>query len=122
MGAVCTVVSSSSVRSQNSPAKRGGQATVAPSDDATQARHKDPLGNFCLEIETLAHAHVANRDVYDHVVGVKNRCVQLIKCRVCYARTNYCVEMDVPGGGWREALLGIRPFEKAFAIDIRERL
>jgi hypothetical protein len=82
--------------------------------------HRDALGNKCLAIEPVARPHVANPNVYDHVLVLDNQCLQSIKTRACYSDSDECVETDVPGLTRKEVILGIFPMIKYFSYDLRE--
>src|SRR5437879_1011034 len=48
---------------------RGGRETNR------ETHYRDPLGNLCLQVQSLARPHVANPNIYDHVLIIDNRCL-----------------------------------------------
>jgi hypothetical protein len=84
-------------------------------------RHRDLVGKPCLTITALSRPHVVNPQLFDHVLLADNHCNQPIKLHACYFKTEYCIDMDVPGYGRKEAILGMRPSEPTFRYDIKEK-
>lgn len=83
--------------------------------------HRDPLNRPCLDIEAASRRHVINPDVYDHVVSVYNRCLKLIKLRVCYYKSEHCIDMEVPGQKRKDGVLGIYPKMQYFRYSYQEK-
>lgn len=90
-------------------------------DNAALTVHRGPLGKPCLNFEAASRRHVINPNVYDHVVSVYNRCVQIIKLRVCYYHSDHCIDMEVPGLQRKDAVLGIYPNMQYFRYSYREK-
>jgi hypothetical protein len=84
-------------------------------------RHRGPTGTPCLTVGGLARPHVANPNVYDHVIAAKNSCAQRITMQVCYYKSQDCVSMDIPGGERKEAILGTLPAASDFRFEFREK-
>ena len=109
---------SNAARPQASPphgnSLRGGSGTKR------ETHHRDASGNQCLAVEPLARPHVANPNVYDHVLVLDNQCLQSIKTRACYTESDQCVDADVPGLTRRDVLLGISSAIKYFSYELRE--
>jgi hypothetical protein len=95
----------------------GGQA--AESTDAMV--HKDLSGKPCLKFEANGRAHVINPKLFDHVIVANNHCSQLITVKVCYLKSDRCVQLGVPGYGRKEAVLGIMPSMSQFRYDFKEQ-
>lgn len=90
-------------------------------ENAALAFHRDPLNRPCLDIEAASRRHVINPDVYDHVVSVYNRCLKPIKLRVCYYKSDHCIDMEVPGQQRKDGVLGIYPKMQYFRYSYREK-
>ncbi len=99
----------------------GQSAAISPSQDVNLLRHRDALGRVCLQISGYSRAHTINPKLFDHVVSATNNCAQIIHVSVCYTGTQHCVQMDVPGHGRKEALLGILPAIDQFNYEFHER-
>ena len=84
-------------------------------------RHRNPIGAPCLIVGGIARPHIANTNVYDHVVTAKNSCAQRITIQVCYYKAFDCMPMDIPGGERREAVLGTLPAAREFRFEFREK-
>jgi hypothetical protein len=95
--------------------------TFGPRAGTEILRHRDYTGKPCLAVTGSARPHVANRNVYDHVINVSNACPQRIAIRVCYYRTEDCIPMEIPGGERQEATLGTLPSVKEFGFEFREK-
>jgi hypothetical protein len=99
----------------------GQSAAISPSQDVNLLRHRDALGRVCLQISGYSRAHTINPKLFDHVVSATNNCAQIIHVSVCYTGSQHCVQMDVPGHGRKEVLLGILPAIDQFNFDFHER-
>lgn len=86
-----------------------------------KTRHRGPLGKPCLTFVGMARPHIIDPKLFDHVMTVDNSCGQRLKVRVCYSQTDRCIDMDVPGYGRKEAILGIMPSEPVFRFDFKEQ-
>lgn len=92
-----------------------------PGENAAAFTHRDSLGRPCLDIEAASRAHIINPNVYDHVVSIQNKCLQRIKLRVCYFRTDHCIDVEVPGLQRKDAVLGVYPSLQFFRFSYREK-
>ena len=90
-------------------------------ENAALTIHRDPVGNPCLKFEAASRSHVVNPKVYDHVVSVYNRCLKPIKLRVCYYKSEHCINMEAPGLKRTDAVLGIYPAMQYFRYSYREQ-
>ena len=84
-------------------------------------RHRDFTGRPCLDVSGYAQPHTINRDLYDHMITVKNNCPQRIAIQVCYYQSEDCIPMDIPGDARRDAVLGTMPAEQSFRFEFREK-
>ena len=84
-------------------------------------RHRDSLGRTCLDISGSSRARVINPNLYDHVVVVGNRCLQLIRVKICYHKADSCLLAVVPGNQRKETILGSLPNVKYFRYDYQEQ-
>lgn len=90
-------------------------------ENAALTVHRDPLGKPCLNIEAASRAHVINPDVYDNVVSVFNRCSKLIKVRLCYYKSDQCVDVELSGQQRKDTVLGVRPHMQYFRYSFQEK-
>jgi hypothetical protein len=90
-------------------------------DNAALMVHRNAFGKSCLDIEAGSRAHVINPNVFDHVISVYNRCIQLIKLRICYYHSEHCIDMELPGSQRRDAVLGVYPNMRYFRYSYREK-
>jgi hypothetical protein len=112
----------------SSPPVLGGAGVRAPtpspvigSQNADILRHRDPIGNPCLNVSGFARAHTINPNLYDHLIAAKNRCAQRLTIQVCYYRTQQCIAMEIPGFASKETILGTLPSITDFRYEFRER-
>jgi hypothetical protein len=84
-------------------------------------RHRDFTGKPCLVIGGYARPHTVDRNLYDHVISVRNNCPQRIALQVCYYRTQDCVSIEVSGADRKETILGTLPSQKDFPFEFREK-
>jgi hypothetical protein len=90
-------------------------------ENATFGVHRDPLNRPCLQIEAASRRHVINPNVYDHVVSVYNRCLKTIKLRVCYYKSDHCIDMELQPQKRVDSVLGIFPNMQYFRYSYREK-
>lgn len=113
--------------SDNSPATVGGTIGVVIPPEASAnstsqpARHRDFTGKLCLNVYGFARSHVIDKNLYDHVVNIRNSCPQSIVAKVCYYQSQSCISVEVPGREQKEAILGTLPAEKTFRFEFREK-
>lgn len=122
------IVASPYVWAQSNSQPAGIGATVgsmAPNFQASRGndvlRHRDFTGKPCLIIGGYARPHTVDRNLYDHVISVRNSCPQRIALQVCYYRTRDCISIEVSGGDRKESVLGTLPSEKDFQFEFREK-
>ena len=84
-------------------------------------RDRSSTGAACLSVSGLARPHFINKNLYDHVIMVENNCAQRIGLQVCYYQSQDCVQMQVPGGETKEAILGTLPMMRDFRFEFREK-
>ncbi len=90
-------------------------------ENAALIIHRDPLGNPCLNFEAASRAHVINPDVYDNVVSIQNRCSKLIKVRLCYYKSESCIDVEIPAQQRKDMVLGIYPHMQYFRYSYQEK-
>jgi hypothetical protein len=103
-----------------------GQSAVpaigfAPVQSDLARRHWGPTGSPCLAIQGYTKAEVVNKDIYQHWIKAINSCGQAIKVRICYYKSDHCIDMDVPAFEKKESVLGIFPALKRFQFDVKEK-
>jgi len=101
------------------PAELCAQGYSGNSTDA--GRQRDYAGKPCLQIQAISRAHIAAPRVYDHILNIENRCIQAIKAKVCYHKTEQCVDVNAVGRSRKEYLLGSFPAMSQFQFDIKEQ-
>jgi hypothetical protein len=108
-----------------SPPALGSEIKQAPfitsSHDASILRHRDYAGKPCLTVEGMARPHIANPNLYDHIISTSNTCPQRLKMRVCYSNSPECISVEVPGRDRKEVLLGTLPSIKDFSFEFHEQ-
>jgi hypothetical protein len=60
----------------------------------------------------IYETEIANEDIYQHWI---------IKVRVCYYKTDHCIDMDVPAWEKKESVPAIFPALKRFQFDVKEQ-
>jgi hypothetical protein len=74
----------------------------------------------CFAIEGVARSQVIDPKMFDHIIGVKNKCAKTIKLKVCYHDSNHCVDILVAPFGYKETWLGAFPSMRFFQYDAKE--
>lgn len=77
-----------------------------PAERSTTPILRDALGRPCLDVEAVARKRVANPDMIDHVVSIKNICPRLIKVKVCYVNSDRCSDLDMQAYKRLDTILG----------------
>ena len=125
---VAAVTSAPAQTGERAP-QTGGVGLPAPVEPRTFGasagteilRHRAPTGIPCLTVGGFARPHVANQNVYDHIVTAKNTCAQSITMQVCYYKSQECQPMVIPGGERKEVILGSLPSARDFRFEFREK-
>ena len=84
-------------------------------------RHRSPTGATCLSVGGFARPHFVNKQLFDHVITVKNDCAQRIALQVCYYQSEDCINIQVPGDETKQAVLGTLPRMATFRFEFREK-
>lgn len=106
---------------------RGGAALAGtpltiqgPADEAGKVV-KDALGRPCLDVEAAAVPHVADPNMLNHVVSIKNKCPRLIQAKVCYFNSHNCNDLTLPAYKRADTILGTMRGVKFFRYSIQQR-
>lgn len=93
----------------------------APGTNTELRTHRNALGKPCLDFEAMSRAHIANADIYDNIVSIKNQCAQRIMVKVCYFGSDSCIDIEVPAFQRKDAILGVRPQSQFFRYSYKEK-
>lgn len=111
-----------------SPPTFGHTASIRSSDNdlsanaaAEKYRHKNFVGQLCIQVFGEAQPHTVDPNLYDHVITAVNGCPQRIALHVCYYNSESCIELEVPGNDRKKAILGTLPAVKDFRYQFQER-
>jgi hypothetical protein len=108
----------------------GALLAFAPSPAAAQGftasnapalLHRDFAAKPCLQVNGISRAHVMAPTVFDHVLDIENRCIQAIKAKVCYHKTEQCIVVKAQGRTRKEYVLGSFPAMSQFRYDVKEQ-
>jgi hypothetical protein len=83
-------------------------------------KHLDFVGKPCLVTLGVARPLTSNSRVMNHIVSFDNHCVARIRLKVCYAGTEDCTDVEVPGYGRKEQVIGVLPAIQLFRYEVRE--
>lgn len=106
VGASFVGILAGSSLAQTAPPKAPALTLQGSAEQSPTSVVKDAFGKPCLDIEAAARAHVANPDMLDHVVSVKNNCPRTIQVKACYFRSDRCNDFPVKGYGRVDSILG----------------
>ncbi len=67
---------------------------------------RDGANRPCLNVEAAAKGHVANGELMDHIVSVKNSCSRMIRVKICYYHSDHCKDATVYGYQRVDTILG----------------
>jgi hypothetical protein len=84
-------------------------------------QHLDFAGKPCLSTEGAARPLASNARIMNHVVSFDNHCSDRIKLKVCYADTEDCTDVEVPGYGRKDQVIGIFPALQLFRYEVKEQ-
>ena len=91
------------------------------SSDIADRKHLDLAGKPCLETSGSAIPLASNPKIQSHLVSLSNHCLDLIKVKLCYYKTDDCTDVDVPGRSHKEQVLGVFPELQQFKYQVKER-
>jgi hypothetical protein len=94
---------------------------ISGADARNQLWHRDSLGRPCLQIQAEARSQPATPNIFDHIVVVNNRCLQRIKVKLCYYKSDRCFLTDVAANQRTETILGTYPAMRDFRYDYQEQ-
>lgn len=93
----------------NACAQSGGASKLTlqgPAEQSATPVVRDALNRPCLDVEAAARAHTVNKNLFDHVISVRNRCARLIKVKVCYFNSDNCRTSNIGGYQREDVILG----------------
>lgn len=93
----------------------------APGTNTALRTHRNALGKPCLDFEAMSRGHLANAEIYDNIVSIKNQCAQRIMVKVCYFGSDGCIDVEVPAFQRKDAILGVRPQSQFFRYSYKEK-
>lgn len=93
----------------------------APGTNSALRTHRNAIGKPCLDFEAMSRAHLANADIYDNIVSIKNQCAQRIMVKLCYFGSEGCIDVEVPAFQRKDAILGVRPQSQFFRYSYKEK-
>jgi hypothetical protein len=94
---------------------------ITDKDDRNKSWHRDSLGRPCLQMQQESRSQPATPNIYDHIVAVNNRCLQRIKVKLCYYRSDRCFMVDLAANERKETILGTYPAMRDFRYDYQEQ-
>lgn len=105
----------------------GGSGKFAVNSPLTQPkgftvsrpRSLDPTGKPCLVVSPMAESQALNKNVFNHILILDNRCGKEIRIRACYYKTDSCTTMSVGGYRRQQHILGIFSYSD-FQYSFRE--
>src|SRR5712691_4485669 len=80
----------------------------------------DIYGKQCYTIQGVARNQTINPNIFDHVIIVKNQCFKNVKLKICYHKSDRCIEMSIPSRSTKESWLGSFPSMRFFQYDAKE--
>lgn len=107
VGLVALAVSGTTTHSQTVSGTAKPRLMIqGPAEQSQSSVIRDALGRPCLDIEAASRAHTVNRQLFDHVISIKNQCPKLVKVKVCYFNSDTCRSADVGGYRREDLILG----------------
>jgi len=89
--------------------------------DLAPSRHLNSSNRPCLAVSGLSQAQTINKNLYDHILLLDNKCAQPIKIRACYYKSTSCTVMQVDGYKRQQRNLGVSTTDD-FRYSFREYL
>jgi hypothetical protein len=84
-------------------------------------KHRDFGGKACLETSGVSRPLASNPRILNHSVVLDNHCVDRIKAKVCYYKTDNCTDVEVPGHSRKEQVIGVFPAMQMFRYEVKEQ-
>jgi len=103
---------------QNTPPRLTMQGPAEKTKDAVPL---NALGKPCLDVEAASRPRLANPEMVDHVVSLKNTCPRLVKVKVCYINSSRCNEEDIQAYKRVDTILGSMKGITYFRYVIQQR-
>jgi hypothetical protein len=90
-------------------------------NDRNKLLQRDSLGRPCLEISAEARSQLTTPNIFDHIVIVNNRCLQRIKVKLCYYKSERCFLVEMGPNQRKETILGTYPSQRYFRYEYQEQ-
>jgi hypothetical protein len=124
-GPAAAQTQSGPIRPLPPPGSSGAQPIITPMlsqpDVRNQLWHRDSLGRPCLEIKAETRSQPATPNIFDHVVAVNNRCLERIKVKLCYYKSDRCYLVELAANQRKETILGTFPAMRYFRYEYQEQ-
>ena len=107
------------------PGTTGSLPSITPmlseKDVRNKSWHRDSLGRPCLDISAESRAQPATPNIFDHIVVANNRCLQRIKVKFCYYKSDRCYTAELAANQRKETILGTFPSQRYFRYEYQEQ-
>ena len=90
-------------------------------NDRNKLLQRDSLGRPCLQITAEARSQLTMSNTFDHIVIVNNRCLQRIKVKLCYYKSERCFLVEMAANQRKETVLGTFPAQRYFRYEYQEQ-
>jgi hypothetical protein len=94
---------------------------ASDANDRNKLWQRDSLGRPCLQITAEARSQPATPNIFDHIVVVNNRCLQRIKVKLCYYKSEHCLTVEMAANQRKETILGTYPAMRYFRYEYQEQ-
>jgi hypothetical protein len=94
---------------------------LSENDARNKLWHRDSLGRPCLDIKGESRAQPATPNIFDHIVVVNNRCLERIKVKLCYYKSDRCYQAELAANQRKETVLGTFPSQRYFRYEYQEQ-
>jgi hypothetical protein len=102
------------------PLYKAPRAAAQPGITTTGALHPNAFGKPCIQYDTAARALLVDKNVFDYVVAVTNKCPRAIKVQICQKGGTGCSAVMVQAYRSTDVVMGFGPNTDAFAYIAKE--
>src|ERR1700754_1172532 len=102
-------------------APKSSKIPIVSDSDRNKLLSRDSLGRPCLQITAESRSQLATPNIFDHIVIANNRCLQRIKVKLCYPKSDRCFLVEVSGNQRKETILGTFPAQRDFRYEYQEQ-
>jgi len=121
LGLLAAAPASAQLVPNSTPSFQSRMTLQGPGENGALSVHRNALNQPCLDYEGASRKQIVNPTLFDHIVSIKNICPRPIKVKICYYKSERCLEVEVGAQSRKDVILGVAPNVQYFRYSYTEK-